>query len=158
MAPRALNSCAWPPPIRHSVRPLLQTDGPPVSKNGALGNRSLLGIIRQLGDLSRNEYVLKRQEIEEELARAAPPVDPALAQAEALLEDFARLWDEEPPPLERRKLVATLLDRVWQDGGSIVAAAAVRPLRRTMQRLNKPRAKAGCQKRERRDSNPRPPA
>ena len=37
-----------------------------------------------------------------------------LAQAEALLQDFAHFWDEEPSPLERRKLISTLLDRVCQ--------------------------------------------
>jgi hypothetical protein len=42
---------------------------------------------------------LKRQAIEEDLARHAPPIDPALDQAEALLEDFAGFWDEEPSPL-----------------------------------------------------------
>jgi hypothetical protein len=71
------------------------------------------------------------------------PFDPALAEADALLEDFARFWDEEPSPLERRKLPTTLLERVC---GSIVArptAAPVRPLHPTMQRLNKPRAKRG---------------
>ena len=110
-----------------------------------------------LGDLTKNQYVLKRQTIEEELARIAPPFDPALAEAEAFLEDFARFWDEEPSSLERRKLLATLLDRVWQDGGSIVAVRPRQPFVRyfrTMQRLNTPCA--GCQRRERRDSNPRP--
>ena len=76
------------------------------------------------GDLTKNQYVMKRQAMEEELSRHAPPIDPALAQAEALLQHFACFWDEEPSPLERRKLISTLLDRVWQDGGRI---AAVRP-------------------------------
>jgi hypothetical protein len=31
------------------------------------------------------------------------PFDPALAEADPLIEDFARFWDEEPSPLERRK-------------------------------------------------------
>ena len=44
-----------------------------------------------------------------------------LSHDEALLDDFARFWDEEPSPLERRKLISTLFDRVWQDGGRIVA-------------------------------------
>ena len=74
------------------------------------------------------------------------PFDPALAEADALIEDFARFWDEEPSPLERRKLPTTLLERVWQGCGSIVArpsAAPVRPLHPTMQRVSKPRAKRG---------------
>ena len=74
------------------------------------------------------------------------PFDPALAEADALIEDFARFWDEEPSPLERRKLLATLLDRVWQDGGRIVAVRPRQPFVRyfrTMQRLNTPRARRG---------------
>jgi hypothetical protein len=64
---------------------------------------------------------------------------PERTATEALLEDFARFWDEEPSPLERRKLIATLLDRVWQDGGRIVAVRPRQPFVRyfkTMQRLN----------------------
>ena len=99
-----------------------------------------------LGDLTKNQYVMKRQAIEEELSRHAPPIDPALARAEALLQDFACFWDEEPSPLERRKLIATLLDRVWQDGGTIVAVRPRQPFVRyfrTMQRLNTPPTRRG---------------
>jgi hypothetical protein len=45
-----------------------------------------------LGDLTKNQYVLKRQALQEELERTSPPLDPRLDQAEALLSDFARLW------------------------------------------------------------------
>ena len=79
-------------------------------------------------------------------ARTAPPIDPALAQAEALLGDFAHFWDEEPSPLERRKLISTLLDRVWQDEGNIVEARPRHPFVRyfkTMQRLNTPPSRRG---------------
>src|SRR6266545_7741795 len=99
-----------------------------------------------LGDLTKNQYVMKRQAIEEELSRHAPPIDAALAQAEALLGDFAHFWDEEPSPLERRKLISTLLDRVWQDGGNIVAVRPRQPFVRyfkTMQRLNTPPSRRG---------------
>ena len=99
-----------------------------------------------LGDLTKNQYVMKRQAIEEELSRHAPPIDPALAEAEALLQDFAHFWDEEPSPLERRKLISTLLDRVWQDGGTIVAVRPRQPFVRyfrTMQRLNTPPKRRG---------------
>jgi hypothetical protein len=103
---------------------------------------------------------MKQQAIKEELSRHAPPIDPALAQAEALLGDFAHFWDEEPSPLERRKLISTLLDRVRQDGGTIVAVPPRQPFVRyfrTMERLSTPPSRRG-QRRERRDSNPRPPA
>jgi hypothetical protein len=50
--------------------------------------------------------------------------DPGLAQAEELLDDIAQLWTAEPDPAERCRLLALLFDRLWQDGGRIVA---VRP-------------------------------
>jgi hypothetical protein len=36
--------------------------------------------------------------------------------------DFARFWQTEPSPAERRKLLASLFDRIWQDSGVIAAA------------------------------------
>jgi hypothetical protein len=119
------------------------------------------GDLYVLGDLTKNQDVLKRQAIEEELSRHAPPTDPALAEAEALLEDFARFWYEEPSPLERRKLISTLLARVWQDGGRIVAVRPRQPFVLLLPHhaeTEHPAIEAGCQRRERRDSNPRPPA
>ncbi len=46
---------------------------------------------------------------------------PRLDKAEELLADFARVWELENDPAKRRRLLATLFDRVWQDGGTIVA-------------------------------------
>ena len=69
-----------------------------------------------------------------------------LSHDEALLDDFARFWDEEPSPLERRKLISTLLDRVSQDGGRIVAVRPRQPFVRyfrTMQRLTTPPRRRG---------------
>ena len=97
------------------------------SDGGAARRRELVGQLERLrdlyvmGDLTRGEYVLRRQAIEEELERTGPPVDPRLAEAEAFLEDFGRFWDGEPDPAERRRLLVTLFDRIWQEGGAIVA-------------------------------------
>ena len=88
-----------------------------------------------LGDLSNSQYVMKRQAIEDELSRHAPPIDPALIEAEAFLERFAQFWDEEPSPRERRRLVATLLDRVWEDDGQIVAVRPRKPFVRYFREL-----------------------
>jgi hypothetical protein len=74
-------------------------------------------------DLTKNQYVMKRQAIEEDLSPHAPPIDTALAQAEALLQDFATSGTKSL----RRKLIATLLDRVWQNGGHIVAIRPQKP-------------------------------
>ena len=56
-----------------------------------------------------------------ELARATQQFDPRLDKAEELLADFARVWELEDDPAKRRRLRSTLFDRVWQDGGTIVA-------------------------------------
>src|SRR6266516_4493937 len=58
---------------------------------------------------------------DEALRAATPPFDPRLEKAEELLADFARVWELEDDPAKRRRLLATLFDRVWQDGGTIVA-------------------------------------
>jgi hypothetical protein len=51
----------------------------------------------------------------------APPLDPHLDRAETILRDFSKFWDAKPKPAERRKLIASLFDRVWEDAGQIVA-------------------------------------
>jgi hypothetical protein len=74
-----------------------------------------------MGDLSKSEYVLRRQALEDELSRTRPPFDPRLDKAEEVLADFGRIWTLEDEPAKGRRLLATLFDRVWQDGGTIVA-------------------------------------
>ncbi len=64
---------------------------------------------------------MRRQIIEEELQRAKPPTDPDLDRAQAILEDFARFWDAEPEPAERRKLILSLFAQVWAKDNEIVA-------------------------------------
>jgi hypothetical protein len=59
--------------------------------------------------------------LEEELARTGPPLDARLDKAEALLADYGRVWELEQEPAKRARLIATLFDRIWQDGGTIVA-------------------------------------
>ena len=105
----------------------------------ATRRRELVGQLERLrdlyvmGDLSKSEYVLRRQALEEELARAAPPFDPRLDKAEELLADFGRVWQLEDVPAKRRRLLATLFDRVWQDGGTIVAVKPREPFLRYFQ-------------------------
>jgi hypothetical protein len=67
---------------------------------------------------------MRRQIIEEELQRTKPPTSPDLDCAHAILEDFARFWDAEPNPAERRKLLLSLFAQVWAKDNQIVA---VRP-------------------------------
>jgi septation ring formation regulator EzrA len=53
-----------------------------------------------MGDLTKGQYVMRRQALEEEVQRIGPPIDPDIAQAEALLDDFARASGRSrtPPP------------------------------------------------------------
>jgi hypothetical protein len=51
--------------------------------------------------------------MEEELQRTKPPTNPDLDRAHAILEDFARFWDAEREPAERRKLLLSLFAQVW---------------------------------------------
>jgi hypothetical protein len=74
-----------------------------------------------LGDLTKEQYVMRRQALQDEIERLAPPTDPQLAQAERLLSDFAAFWEAETSPAERHRLLSTLFEQVWQDNGQIVA-------------------------------------
>jgi hypothetical protein len=74
-----------------------------------------------LGDLTKPRYIMRRQTLEEELQRLAPPTDPHLDRAQELLGDFASFWNAEPDPAERRKLINSLFAHIWQDSGTIVA-------------------------------------
>jgi hypothetical protein len=80
--------------------------------------------------VTKDEYTMRRQALEEELERIGPPIDPQLARAEAILRGFSHFWEAEPKPAERRKLVASLFDRVWQDEGKIVAVRPREPFLR----------------------------
>lgn len=74
-----------------------------------------------LGDLTKAQYVMRRQALQDEIERLAPPADPQLTQAERLLSDFAAFWEAETSPAERHRLLSTLFEQVWQDDGTIVA-------------------------------------
>ncbi len=58
--------------------------------------------------------------IEQEVVDSLGRLDEA-RKAEELLADFGRVWTLEDDPAKRRRLLATLFDRVWQDGGTVVA-------------------------------------
>jgi site-specific DNA recombinase len=103
-----------------------------------------LGRLRDLflmGDYTKAQYVMRRQALEEELQRTAPPATPDLDRAQALLEDFARFWEAEPNPAERRKLIATLFEHVWQKDGAIVAVKPQAAFAKYFVAANKARAK-----------------
>jgi hypothetical protein len=107
-----------------------------LANGGASRRRDLDGQLERLrdlyvmGDLTKDEYTLRRQSLEEELERVGPPLDPQLDRAEAVLRDFSKFWDAEPKPAERRKLIASLFDRIWEDEGKIVAVRPREPFLR----------------------------
>jgi site-specific DNA recombinase len=74
-----------------------------------------------LGDLTKAQYIMRRQATEEELQRLGPPSDPAIDRAKDILTDFSRFWDLETQPTERRKLLLSLFEQVWAKDGQIVA-------------------------------------
>ena len=83
-----------------------------------------------MGDMTKPQYVMRRQALEDELERVGPPKDPQLEQAAALLADFSRFWEIEPSHAERRKLLASLFERIWEQGGTIIAVKPRAPFAR----------------------------
>jgi site-specific DNA recombinase len=115
-----------------------------------------------LGDLTKAQYVMRRQALEEEVQRLGPPTEPATDRARALLDDFPRFWDLETQASERRKLLLSLFDQIWAQDGRIVAVQPhddFLPYFQAVQQGREHHPDEGwCRRRERRDSNPRPPA
>ncbi len=97
------------------------TEQPAERRGELLGQLQRLRDLYVLGDLTKPQYVMHRQAIEEELQRLGPPAEPAIDRARALLGDFQSLWDLETEPAERRKLLLSLFEQVWAHEGQIVA-------------------------------------
>jgi site-specific DNA recombinase len=110
-----------------------------------------------MGDMTKNQYVMRRQIVEEELERTGPPVTPKLDRAAAVLADFPRFWEIETEPAERRKLLTSLFERVWSQGGKIVAVKphdAFRAYFQALQRAAAVDTQARCRTRVRVPSLP----
>jgi hypothetical protein len=63
-----------------------------------LGQLQRLQDLYVLGDLTKAQYVMRRQALEEEVQRLGPPTDPAIERARDLLEQFPRFWELETDP------------------------------------------------------------
>ena len=113
--------------LRDLVLATIQARSSVGQDDGAARRQELTGQLERLrelyvlGDIPKGQYLMRRQALEEELQRAAPPSDPDLEHASEVLEDFARFWKAEPDPSERRKLLLSLFARVWAKDGAIVA-------------------------------------
>ena len=113
----------------------------------------------ELGDLDRPDYLARREGIHAELAELAPDPLPNLDQARQVLDDFGIFWRLETDPDAKRQLLSLIFERVWLDDRRVVAVQpkpAFAPF--FQQAPHKTAGKAMCKERERRDSNPRPPA
>jgi hypothetical protein len=115
--------------------------------------RRRLRDLYELGDLNRHDYLARRQAIDAELDTLAPGPAPDIDAARRVLDDFSLFWRQEPGAEPRRQLLQHLFDRVWIDDKRVVA---VRP-KPAFAALFVSKAATG-KERERRDSNPRPPA
>lgn len=115
------------PELRGLILDTIQAETGGHPGDDAERRRELTGQLERLrelylmGDITKPQYVMRRQIIEEELQRAKPPTNPDLDRAHAILEDFARFWDAEPNPAERRKLLLSLFAQVWAKDNRIVA-------------------------------------
>jgi site-specific DNA recombinase len=118
----------------------------------------------ELGDLARPEYMARRDAINTELATLAPEPIPDLDQARQVLDDFSIFWSRETDPAAKRQLLSLIFERVWLDEQRVVAVQPKCPFLpffegQANQANARETATSGvCKKRERRDSNPRPPA
>ncbi len=114
----------------------------------------------EIGDLTRPEYMARREAINTELAQLAPEPIPDLDQAQRVLEDFSIFWRQEGDPAAKHQLLSLIFERVWLDERRVVAVQPKRPFLPFFEgQANQADARetAGtgvCKERERRGSNP----
>jgi DNA invertase Pin-like site-specific DNA recombinase len=130
--------------LLQTLRTTVERAEPPARGRGELLRQ--LERLRELylmGDLTKAQYVMRRQALEEQLERLAPPSDPGIERARELLEDFARFWELETEPAERRKLLLSLFGQVWARHGRIVAVQPHEPFLPYFQALDTAQSRWG---------------
>ena len=145
------------------LRTLKQGDG-----DTAGGAREQAGITKrlerlrdlyELGDIDRANYLSRRDALERQLQQLSPPELLDLTAARRVLNDFAILWDDAADdPAARRQLIAFLFDAVWLDDNHVVAVQPKKAFAPFFASGPGGKKSARLKERERRDSNPRPPA
>jgi hypothetical protein len=95
----------------------------------------------ELGDLSRPEYLGRRDAIHAELAELAPPPLPDLSAVERVLSDLSLFWRHEDDAEAKRQLLRLIFETVWLDAGRVVA---VRPTGRISALLPAARKQNRC--------------
>lgn len=66
-----------------------------------------------MGDLTKSQYVIRRNRLRKNSSAPSHRPTPDLDRAQALIEDFARLWEPSPTPPSGASS--------WQKDGAIVA-------------------------------------
>jgi site-specific DNA recombinase len=107
--------------ILASIAGASRQDDDQARRSALMGQTDRLKDLYMLGDLTKAQYVMRRQAIQDELERLEPTIDPDVAQAEQLLSNFAEFWEVETAAAERRRLLLSLFEQVWEDAGRIVA-------------------------------------
>jgi site-specific DNA recombinase len=107
-----------------------------------------------LGDFTRDQYDQRKRVLEAELAVLEPPIVADVSQAAAALTHFGWFWQQETDPAERNKILRLIFEAVTVEDGQIVS---VTPRDAFLPYFQFGQASGG-KERERRDSNPRPPA
>jgi hypothetical protein len=140
--------------LRRLADPAIADTAAIARRHAALAERRRrLRDLYELGDLDRDDYLARRKAIDAELDRLAPGPAPDVDAARRVLDHFSLFWQQEPNPAPRRQLLQHLFECVWIDDKRVVA---VRP-KPAFAAFFVPAAAMG-KERERRDSNPRPPA
>jgi Recombinase zinc beta ribbon domain len=75
----------------------------------------------EIGDLTRPEYISRRNAINTELNTLVQQPIPDLDQAQQILEDFSRFWQNEQDPNAKRRFLHLIFQGVWIDEQRIVA-------------------------------------
>ena len=106
----------------------------------------------EMGDKPREEYLRGRDGILSELARLKPAEDKKfdLDQAARLLGEFCRAWSRANPE-QQQKIARLVFEEIWVENKQVVAIKP-RPVFEQFFALD------CCERRKRRDSNPRSPA
>jgi hypothetical protein len=107
-----------------------------------------------IGDVTKDQYAFRKQVLQHELASLEPPQVVDVSEAAAALTNFALFWEREHDPAERNKLLRLVFETVTQDSGDLVSVTPRQPFLPYVQWGQE----SGGKIRERRDSNPRPPA
>ena len=113
--------------IRQEIIRRLSTDNSPDSREAAARRDALEERLRrmrdlyELGDLTRPEYIARRDAINTELTNLTPNPLPDLDHARKVLADFTLFWQNETDPDARRHFLTLIFDGVWLDQDRIVA-------------------------------------